>query len=78
MRNGMTDHYNRLQYGYRDGILSSTGSSVFGDALRVAQPLARLYLQDPSLGLSETASLLGYEDLNSFLRAFRVWVPRFP
>jgi AraC-like DNA-binding protein len=30
--------------------------------------LARLYLQHPSLRLSETASLLGYEDPNSFLR----------
>jgi AraC-like DNA-binding protein len=25
------------------------------------------------LGLSKTASLLGYEDPNSFLRAFRMW-----
>jgi len=35
--------------------------------------LARLYLLHPSLGLSQVASLLGYEDANSFLRAFRVW-----
>jgi hypothetical protein len=35
--------------------------------------LARLYLQHPSLGHSKTASLPGYEDSNSFLRAFRVW-----
>ena len=35
--------------------------------------LARLYLLHPSLGLSRIASLLGYEDANSFLRAFRVW-----
>jgi AraC-like DNA-binding protein len=35
--------------------------------------LARLYLLHPSLGLSRVASLLGYEDVNSFLRAFRVW-----
>ena len=34
---------------------------------------ARIYLQHPSLGLSKTASLLGYEDPKSFLRAFRVW-----
>jgi AraC-like DNA-binding protein len=35
--------------------------------------LARLYLQHPSLGLREIASLLGYEYSNHFLRAFRVW-----
>ena len=35
--------------------------------------LARLSLQHPSLGLSKMASLLGYEDPNSFLRAFRMW-----
>jgi AraC-like DNA-binding protein len=35
--------------------------------------LARVYLQHPSLRLSKTASLLGYEDSNSFLRAFREW-----
>jgi AraC-like DNA-binding protein len=35
--------------------------------------LARLYLLQPSLGLSESASLLGYQNPNSFLRAFRVW-----
>jgi AraC-like DNA-binding protein len=35
--------------------------------------LARLYLLKPSLGLSQAASLLGYENSNSFLRAFRAW-----
>jgi AraC-like DNA-binding protein len=35
--------------------------------------LARLYLLEPSLGLSQAAYLLGYENPNSFLRAFRVW-----
>jgi AraC-like DNA-binding protein len=53
--------------------ITEEGSSfrqLLSDARR---ELARLYLQHPSLGLSETASLLGYEDPNSFLRAFRVW-----
>jgi methylphosphotriester-DNA--protein-cysteine methyltransferase len=40
---------------------------------RCAEELARLSLQHPSLGLTKTASLLGYEDPNSFLRAFRMW-----
>ena len=48
----------------------SSFRQLLSDARR---ELARLYLQHPSLGLSETASLLGYEDPNSFLRAFRVW-----
>ncbi|WP_433971746.1 AraC family transcriptional regulator [Tunturiibacter lichenicola] len=35
--------------------------------------LARHYLTNSLLELSETAHLLGYEDSNSFVRAFRVW-----
>ncbi|MGB8355692.1 MAG: AraC family transcriptional regulator [Chthoniobacteraceae bacterium] len=35
--------------------------------------LARHYLAVPSLELGETACLLGYEDPNSFFRAFREW-----
>jgi AraC-like DNA-binding protein len=35
--------------------------------------LARVCLQHPSLGLVKTACLLGYEDPNSFFRAFRAW-----
>jgi AraC-like DNA-binding protein len=53
--------------------IAEEGSSfrqLLSDARR---ELARLYLQHPSLGLSQAASLLGYEDSNSFLRAFRVW-----
>ena len=35
--------------------------------------LARHYLQHSSLELNETAYLLGYEDANSFFRAFQQW-----
>ena len=35
--------------------------------------LARHYLNNPVLELNEAANLLGYEDANSFVRAFRVW-----
>ncbi len=35
--------------------------------------LARAYLTDPSLDLKEVAFLIGYEDQNSFYRAFRSW-----
>lgn len=31
------------------------------------------YLADPSLDIKEVAFLLGYEDQNSFYRAFRLW-----
>jgi AraC-like DNA-binding protein len=35
--------------------------------------LARHYLNNPVLELNEAAYLLGYEDGNSFVRAFRSW-----
>lgn len=31
------------------------------------------YLSDPSLDIKEVAFLIGYEDQNSFYRAFRLW-----
>lgn len=34
---------------------------------------AREYLADPSLDMKEVAYLIGYEDQNSFYRAFRLW-----
>jgi AraC-like DNA-binding protein len=46
----------------------------FGDVVddtRLA--LARRYLADPALSLTETAFLVGYHDLSAFSRAFRRW-----
>jgi AraC-like DNA-binding protein len=53
--------------------IAEEGSSFRQLLSEARRELARLYLQHPSLGLSQAASLLGYENPNSFLRAFRVW-----
>ncbi len=53
----------------------STFQRVHEDARR---ELARHYLLHSSLELNETAYLLGYEDPNSFLRAFHHWGARHP
>jgi len=37
------------------------------------QELVRQYLSQPSMEISEVAYLLGFEDSNSFYRAFRTW-----
>jgi AraC-like DNA-binding protein len=48
----------------------ATFQQLVGEARR---ELARHYLQHSSLELNETAYLLGYEDANSFFRAFQQW-----
>jgi AraC-like DNA-binding protein len=48
----------------------TTFRRLIGDARR---ELARHYLLQPALELGEVACLLGYEDPNSFFRAFRDW-----
>lgn len=40
--------------------------------------LALEYLRDPSLAIVEVAYMLGYEDQNSFFRAFRQWEDKTP
>src|SRR5579863_5129400 len=35
--------------------------------------LARIYLREPSIEINQVAHLVGYEDPNSFYRAFRSW-----
>jgi AraC-like DNA-binding protein len=41
--------------------------------LEARQELAREYLNRPEIDVAEVAYLLGYEDANSFYRAFRTW-----
>ncbi len=40
---------------------------------KVRHEQAREYLADPSLDIKEVAFLVGYEDQNSFFRAFHIW-----
>jgi AraC-like DNA-binding protein len=41
--------------------------------LEARQELAHEYLNRPEMDVTEVAFLLGYEDSNSFYRAFRTW-----
>jgi len=40
---------------------------------QVRRDQAREYLADPSLDIKDVAFLIGYEDQNSFYRAFHLW-----
>jgi AraC-like DNA-binding protein len=49
------------------------GSTFRQLLLEARQELAREYLNRPEMDVAEVAYLLGYEDSNSFYRAFRKW-----
>jgi AraC-like DNA-binding protein len=53
--------------------LSDSGYSFQRVLEEARHQLARHYLTNSLLELNETAYLLGYEDANSFVRAFRTW-----
>jgi len=53
--------------------LQDDGSSFQQVLGQARHQLARHYLNNSLLELNETAYLLGYEDANSFVRAFRTW-----
>ena len=53
--------------------LQDAGSSFQRVLDEARHPLARHYLNNSALELNEAAYLLGYEDGNSFVRAFRTW-----
>ena len=53
--------------------LQETGSSYQRVLDEARHQMARYYLGNSVLELNEAAYLLGYEDANSFVRAFRNW-----
>jgi len=53
--------------------LQDEGSSFQRVLEEARHHLARHYLNNSVLELNEAAYLLGYEDSNSFVRAFRTW-----
>ena len=53
--------------------LQDEGSSFQRVLEEARHQLARHYLNNSVLELNEAAYLLGYEDANSFVRAFRTW-----
>lgn len=53
--------------------LQETGLNYQGVLDQARHAMARYYLGNSVLELNEAAYLLGYEDANSFIRAFRTW-----
>jgi AraC-like DNA-binding protein len=53
--------------------ITEEGASFRQLLLEARQELVRHYLLQPAIEINEAAYLLGYEDPNSFYRAFRTW-----
>ncbi|KPN95429.1 AraC family transcriptional regulator [Lysinibacillus sp. ZYM-1] len=53
--------------------LTDEGTNFKHLLTQVRHQQAREYLSDPSLDIKEVAFLIGFEDQNSFYRAFRLW-----
>ncbi|NIK71763.1 AraC family transcriptional regulator [Paenibacillus sp. BK720] len=58
--------------------LAEEGTSFKKILSHVRHEMALTYLKDPSLEIHEVAFLTGYEDQNSFYRAFRSWEGETP
>ncbi|PAD37158.1 AraC family transcriptional regulator [Terribacillus saccharophilus] len=58
--------------------LTGAGTNFKDLLAETRHEMARDYLVDPSLDIKEVAFLLGYEELNSFYRAFRHWEGETP
>jgi AraC-like DNA-binding protein len=53
--------------------IDDEGATFRGLLAEARQELGREYLSQPGMQINEVAFLLGYEDANSFYRAFRSW-----
>lgn len=53
--------------------IEDDGATFRGLLAEARQELGREYLSQPGMQINEVAFLLGYEDANSFYRAFRSW-----
>jgi AraC-like DNA-binding protein len=53
--------------------ITAEGTNFRDLLMEARRQLARHYLSQPEIGPGEAAFLLGFEDTNSFYRAFRVW-----
>jgi AraC-like DNA-binding protein len=53
--------------------LQATGTSFSQVVEDARRELARRYLGDPAITITEAAFLLGYSELSAFSRAFRRW-----
>ena len=58
--------------------LTDEGTSFKHLLTQVRNELAREYLADPAFDIKEVAFMIGYEDQNSFFRAFRIWTGDTP
>ena len=54
-------------------MLSAAGTTFHKIVAGKRRLLAREYLRDPALSLTEISCLLGFDDQNSFSRSFRQW-----
>ncbi|MEK5030073.1 helix-turn-helix domain-containing protein [Paenibacillus sp. FSL R7-0302] len=58
--------------------LTEEGGSFKQLLAKTRREMAVAYLADPALEIKEVAFLIGYEDQNSFYRAFRAWTGETP
>ena len=61
------------ELGLSDRTLIDEGATFRQLLLEARQELVHEYLNRPEMDVTEVAFLLGYEDSNSFYRAFRTW-----
>jgi AraC-like DNA-binding protein len=58
--------------------LQQTGTSFRKLLARTREALARQYIQDPDVDLTEIAFLLGFSEHSSFSRAYKRWTGQTP